>query len=45
MMVGGAAAVADDEAAISGFGELESALEVCGDGGRLSDREASGDRP
>ena len=27
------------------FGELESAFEVCGDGGRLSEREASGDRP
>jgi hypothetical protein len=44
MMVGGAAAE-EAAAAISGFGELESALEVCGDGGRLSDREASGERP
>ena len=27
------------------LGELESALEVCGDGGKLREREAKGDRP
>jgi len=42
-MVGGAE---DDEVGtIRGFGELESALDVCGEGGRLSDRDARGDRP